>query len=66
MMRLAAILLSAVALAACSSSSRVDGIVPAWANTPAQSGTSPGATRRAVGPGGSPETHGLGRAPGEE
>ena len=69
MMRLAAVLLSAVALTSCSSSSRVDGIVPDWANPPAHSGTSTGATRRPVGPSGSQtETQGLGRAaaPGQE
>jgi hypothetical protein len=62
MMRLAALLTSAIALAACSSSSRVDGIVPAWANTPAHSGTSPAATKRAGARSGSEiETQGAAR-----
>lgn len=60
MMRLAAILVPALALAACSSSSRVDGVVPAWGNTPPHTATSTAATKRAVaGSRSEPQTQGV-------
>ena len=69
MIRLAALLIAALALAACSSSSRVEGVVPAWANTPAHTGTSSAATKRAVAPSAAETaTQGPGRSgvPSEE
>jgi hypothetical protein len=62
MMRHAALLVTALLLAACSSSDRVEGVVPAWVNPPQPSGAPPAAAKRAaVRSKAEPETHGATR-----
>jgi hypothetical protein len=46
MMRVAVLLMLALTVAGCSGSSRVENIVPAWANSPSDAGA-PRATRQA-------------------